>query len=576
MKGDKKKKQAPAAPPAEVRRASRKWGLYAAGLALLLFFLLELYGPALHGPFLFDDRAFAFFRPDFGPDQPFLAWLRAGGTRPMLLASFWLNFQISGTETYSYHAFNVLLHFLNGLLIALAAWKVLELAGEVNSRRTLLSGFAGLLFLVHPVQTESVAYVSSRSEVLSLFFFLAAFVIFLWRAGAIGWGVSAAVLVLGGLAAATKEHAVTLPALLLLTDYFFRPGFSLDGIRRNWRLYIPMLAGGVATAVLILRLLTSADTAGFGMRDLTWYQYFFTQGRAIWTYLRLYVLPAGLNIDPEFPISRTAFEHGGVLWWAALLGIATAAWIHRRKYPLACYGLLVFLILLAPTSSVAPIRDPVAERRMYLPFFGLLMITLEFARRWRTSAMTFAAAAGVLLLVFSVATYRRATVWSSPVTLWEDTVRKSPSKARPRFQLAYALYESGRCGPAVDEFERTSKLQPMNYELAIDWGLALECAGNSTGALEKFQLAASLEKRAHPYALIGMSHGRRKDAGAALEALRQAESIEPGYDMTYVYRGNVFEMLTEEPDKALAEYQRALSLNPNNTVAQDAVKRLRK
>ena len=575
MKGDKKKHAAPT-PRSEARPASRKWWIYAGALALLLFFVFELYGPALNGPFLFDDRAFAFFRPDFNPDQPFPAWLRAGGTRPLLLASFWLNFRISGAEPYSYHALNVLMHFLNGLLIGLAVWKVLQLAGEAKPRAALLAGFAGLLFLVHPVQTESVAYVSSRSEVLSLMFFLAAFAVFLWRGEAIGWGASAAVLVLAGLAAASKEHAVTLPALLLLTDYFFRPGLSLEGIRRNWRLYVPMLAGGVAAAVLILRLLASADTAGFGLRDLTWYQYFFTQGRAIWTYLRLYVLPVDLNIDPEFPISRTAFEHGGILWWVALLGLAAAAWIYRRKYPLACYGLLVFLVLLAPTSTVVPIRDPIAERRMYLPFFGLLMITLEFARRWRTTAMTFAASTGVLLLIFSVATYRRATVWSSPLALWEDTVRKSPSKARPRFQLAYALYESGRCGPAVDEFERTSKLQPMNYELAIDWGLALECAGNSTGALEKFQLAASLERKAHAHALIGMSHGRRKDAAAALEALRQAEAVEPSYDMTYVYRGNVYEMLTQEPDKALAEYQRALSLNPNNTVAQDAVKRLRK
>ena len=101
------------------------------------------------------------------------------------------------------------------------------------------------------------------------------------------------------------------------------------------------------------------------MRDLTWYQYFFTECRVIWDYVRLFFIPAGQNLDPEISISRNILAHGAVIGLAGLLIASVLAWTYRRRFPLASYGWFVWLILLAPTSSLVPIRDPMAERRMY-------------------------------------------------------------------------------------------------------------------------------------------------------------------------------------------------------------------
>ena len=101
--------------------------------------------------------------------------------------------------------------------------------------------------------------------------------------------------------------------------------------------------------------------------------------------MRLFVVPIGQNLDPQVDISRTILDHGAIIGLAALLAVSVLAWIYRRRFPLASYGWFVFLILLAPTSSFVPIRDPMAERRLYLPFIGLLFITVEFLRRWKTT-----------------------------------------------------------------------------------------------------------------------------------------------------------------------------------------------
>jgi Cytochrome c oxidase subunit III len=129
---------------------------------------------------------------------------------------------------------------------------------------------------------------------------------------------------------------------------------------------------------------------------------------------------------------------------AGLLGLTagvTAAWIYRKRWPLAAFGVFVFLLLLAPTSSFVPIRDVLAERRVYLPFLGLLLICLDFLRRVRTEQIVWAGAA--IAVACAMLTYQRNQVWASPRALWQDTVAKSPRKLRPRFQLAFAYYEQG-------------------------------------------------------------------------------------------------------------------------------------
>src|SRR5271157_4953061 len=380
---------------------------YAAAAFGAVVAVFVVYRPSLHGAFQFDDTTLPF---STAFNAPFLAWV--AGLRPILMATYWMNVRLSGDDPYSYHLVNLLFHAIAGGLIFLVVRRLLEWSVVRQSRRNLLAGFAALLFLLHPVQTEAVAYVAGRSECLSAMLVFAAFTVFLYRrAPAASWGVVAGVLVLFGAALLSKEHTVALVGLLLLTDFWWNPGFSLKGIRDNWKLYLPVALGAAAGVFRFRDLLTHAATAGFGMKDFTWYQYFFTQCRALFVYIFQFLLPVNLTADWEFPISKTIFDHGAIVGLAALLALAGLAWHYRRRFPLAGYGFFVYLVLMAPTSSILPIKDPVAERRLYFSMLGLLLITLDFLNRAKLDRKQLTGLCSVVVLAAAIATYVRAGKW---------------------------------------------------------------------------------------------------------------------------------------------------------------------
>jgi len=549
-------------------RSGSQWWWWALGLFLVSFAIFEIYRPAIRAPFLFDDTYLPFLRPQFA-DMPLRSWI--GTVRPLLMLGYWFNYQTSQVDPFSYHVVNIVFHLLNGVLIWLIVRRLLEWAKFDTPLRTILSLFAGLLFLVHPIQTESVTYVASRSEAQSVFFFLAAFSVFLYRRKAeISIAVTAAVLLLFGAAVLTKEHTAVLVGLLLLTDFYWNPGFSLEGIRRNWKLYVPIACGAVAAVFFILRVLATADSAGFAMKDLPWHHYFFTQCRAIWVYLRMFILPYGLNIDHDFAISRSIIDHGAIVGLIALLAATAAAWIWRRKYPLASYGYFAFLLLMAPTSSIMPIRDVLVERRLYLAFLPLLLICCEAFRHLRISRTALASALAVVIAGMAVATHSRNQVWSDAITLWKDTVEKSPQKGRPHFQLAYAYYQNGQCAEAVKHFERVSQVQKPGSSLYIDWGLALDCAQQHEQALALFGKALNLERTAHVYSLIALTYIKRGQREQAFAALDAAEKLDRGFLIIYIYRGNLL-LLNGEFDKAAEQFRSALAINNSDMSARDGL-----
>jgi tetratricopeptide (TPR) repeat protein len=571
MKSKKKdsRKTAPAAvsPPVS-QTGPRRWPyVLAAFLALAIVF--EAYQPALYGPFVFDDNFLPFRMPRFAT-HTLRQWLV--GVRPLLMFSYWVNFEISGGETFSYHAFNVVFHTMNAVLIFLIVRKILEWAGVKKEWLDICAGFAGGLFLLHPVQTESVAYIASRSEDLSGLFFFGAYAVFLYRRStAISWMRAAAVLLLFGAAAGTKEHTATLPALLLLTDYFWNPGFSFAGMKRNWRLYVPMVVAGALAGLFVIRTLRGATSAGFGVKQFTWYEYAFTQCRAIWVYVRLFLLPVGQSADYDFAISHTLLEHGAWLGLAAILAGACAAFYYRRKYPLAAFGFFVFLLLLAPTSSFIPIKDPVAERRLYLPIIGLLFIMLEFLRRWKAERTTALVVLGSVLLVATAITYRRSSVWGSTVALWEDTVEKSPRNPRAHFQLAHAYFLEHACDKAEAHYAIAAQIEKPRPSLLVDWALALDCLHQPEEALVRLRQAAAMRPGAHIYSQIGMVYGKQGKNAEALEALDTAIKLDPRYEMTYIYRGGVY-LALKDPAAAAADFRRVLAIDPANQSARDALR----
>jgi protein O-mannosyl-transferase len=548
--------------------------IWAASLVIALFAAFEVYWPAIHGPFLLDDTHLTYTLPN-AEDIPLRYWLLQ--MRPLLMFSFWLNYQQSGAQaTFGYHAINVLLHLFNAIFTFLAVRKVLSWGGVEELRARILAFFAAGLFLLHPLQTESVSYIASRSETLSVFFVLAALVVFLYRKAAVlSIPRILALLALFVAAGLSKEHTAVLPALFILTDYYWNFEFSPSVIWRNWKLYIPIAAGSVFALLALLRLLRGNQTAGFQIQGLTWYQYFFTECRVIWDYLRLFAFPVGQNLDPDIAISRNVTDHGAIVGLAALLAVSVLAWIYRRRFPLASYGWFVFLILLAPTSSFVPIRDPMAERRLYLPFIGLLFITVEFLRRWKASRDVFIGVLALVLVVEGAVTYQRNLLWGSAIDIWKDTALKSSRKLRPRFQLAQADFQAAACADSVDEFGKAAALDPPHWDLLLDWALAYDCAGNSQQALAKFQQAAAQHPNGYTYSQVGMEYGKIGKYPEALDALTTAQRLDPGFAMTYDYLGNIHAAQGNQA-QAVEDYKRVLALDPHNAPALEALSRLGK
>jgi protein O-mannosyl-transferase len=527
------------------------------------------YSPALRGPFMFDDSALPFALPSFS--APLSVWLR--GVRPLLMFTYWLNSKISGSETFSFHVFNVVFHCCTAVLVFFIVRRLVEWSGAMHSRRDLLAGFAAAIFLLHPMQTEAVAYLAGRSEGFSVMLVYAAFAVFLYRPGPeISGRTSAEVLLLFLAALASKEHTVALPVLLLLTDYWWNQGAVLKALRGNWRLYAPMVAGALGGVLYFLPLLLHSQSAGFGLKDLTWYQYLFTQFRALFVYPGLFLLPVGQNVDWDFPLSRTLLDHGSVIGMVVLLALAGAAFYYRRRFPLATYGFFVYLVLMAPTSSVLPIKDPLAERRLYFSMLGLLLIVVDVLARVKVERRTLSYSCAAVALLAAFATHARAALWADPVALWEDTTRKSPNKSRTHFQLAAAYTDAQRYSAAIAEFQKTAQLDKPDYNLLIDWGLAYDSMNRPEEALAKLRQAAALEATGHVYSQIGMIYAKRREYPEALEALAQAEKINPGWAPTFNYRAKI-KFQQNDYAGAVADYRRALALDPTLADAREELAR---
>jgi hypothetical protein len=412
---------------------------------------------------------------------------------------------------------------------------------------------------------------------LAALFVLLAYTVFLYRAReAISWKEATAVVVLFGLAVATKESAVSFAGIVVLTDLYWPTPFSVRGLRANWRLYALIAPGAAVGAFVVLRKLAMAHTptAGFSLQSFTWYQYLFTEARAIFVYIRMALLPVGQSIDHDFAPSRTIFEHGAIFYLAALAALVAVAVRVRRRYPLSCFGLLFFLIVLAPTSSVVPIADALVERRVYLALTGLILIGCELASHIRLSRRPTAwAGLAVALTVLAGLCYQRNRLWGRPDELMAAAALEAVHSSRPLANLTEGLIAQNRCDAALPYLEYASRRGPSDYWLELSWGRILECLGRRDEAMVRLQRAAAIAPTSKVYELMGLLYGemnRPKEAGAALQT---AVNIDPasatahkGLAMWYEWVGNL--------EQAEREYVNVLNLDYNDSKAHLALKRV--
>ena len=492
---------------------------------LLLIVLLTAiaFGSSLFGTFHFDDY-YLLNDPIVQASSGWWEVFRLERTRPLTYLTFWMNYQLGGENPVGYLVVNLLLH----LGVVFAAWRVFPRV--VPASGALLA--VGVL-AIHPVQAEAVNYIFARATVLTTLFCLLT-----WGAW-INVRFDRATLCFA-CALLAKEEAAALPIFLFGYERLYRgvDGTALKHWIRPW-LAMVALCGLAAARLIYAAVVTKGAGVLYDLGDITPLNYLLTQGRAFWLYVRLVLLPVGLNFDRDFALSR-GFDLPTLAAWAALFALIAVAAIRVRKEP-AWFWILGAMVLLLPTSSFLPLGDLVAERRVYLPLISAaLAIGVLLAKAPRPVGV-------VILLVAAGLSAHRSLVFRTEESLWRDTIEKSPHKVRPKLHLARAL---GAASSAVEgDREEQSKLlkeakqlAPSDPEVATELGVFHLQAGRVREALEYFNISVNETKRS-PNALTNWGTAQLM-LGAqtkAVEAFEEALAQDPcQYDarnnLVYVYR----------------------------------------
>jgi len=331
----------------------------------------------------------------------------------------------------------------------------------------------------------------------------------------------------------------------------------------------PALLAGL---IWVSRTLRGAQTAGFSIKGLTWYQYALTETRAIFAYFRLAVFPLGQSVDHDFPVSHSIADHGAGLFLALTLIALTAAILLRRRHPLSCFGFFLFLILLAPTSSVIPLTDPFVERRMYLPLIGVILMACDIVGHMRRSSVAICALNG-LLLALALLCYQRNLMWGQPDQILASAAQESTRKARPYLGFSEVLISEKRCSEAIPLLERGERLMPNDFGIQLAWGKILECQGKRDEAISHLRRAAAIQPTSFVYQLIGFLYGEMGKMEDAGRAFADAEEIAPNNSGAHSARGLWLEW-TGHRDEAEQEYRRALELYGYNSEARTGLARI--
>jgi tetratricopeptide (TPR) repeat protein len=457
--------------------------------------------------------------------------------RPLVSLSLALNYALGGYRVAGYHAFNLLVHVVNALLFFAIARRI----GPARPDGRGATGFAfcvALLWSVHPLASEAVVYVIQRTELLVSGFALAAIHATLRGFDPVGrramW--HAVAVAACACAALCKENAVAVPLLVLLADRAHASGSFRAAVSRH-----PWLHAGcfASWAIVAQSVLSGARSRSVGSDlGVSALDYLATQAGVLLWYLRACILPTGLSISHDWPIVASAGE--AWLPMAILAALLAAALLATARRPALGLPALGPFLLLAPSSSVVPIVTEVAaERRMYLPLAGVIVLLAlalrAVARRVRCAPWVLPVGTGTVALALAAATFARVAVWTDPVALWTDAVQANPANATAHNNLAKALETAGRLDEALAGYARAVALDPDDPVGRNNYGNLLAQTGALDGAVEQLEQARRLDPGfAGPPTGLGNVASLRGDWPRAIEWYEQALAITSSHHVILV------------------------------------------
>ena len=518
-------------------------------VTLLILISMLTYFNSLKGSFQFDDvpllKSHWLVNTDAFFDHP-----RSGqiGNRPVLYWTFALNNQLAQHQVFGFHLLNLTLHIGVTLLIFFTIWRTRYLQNEHKWGFPLS---AALLFALHPLNTDAVTYISSRSSLLATFFYLLTLYIFLnlfclnKSTQLLKRGVISFLVLLGMyLCVATKLIGATLPLILFVWYWSFIGRKQFPEIHQktlNNKSFNISLISAIAITVGTLLFKDSwiyiPLDQGFELFGRI--PYLMVQLKVIvFYYLKLFCFPFNLNVDSGFSFSSPASDFTIIFSGLIILAIVLTTFKWKNIWVIA--GTLWFFITLAPTSSFIPLNDLAVEHRMYLPMsLGLSLISAvgitTFPALWRLRLLV------VLLVSLGITTTTRNADWVSELSLWKDSAKKNPYSPRSHNNLGKTYYEKGNLSLAAHHLEKSV----ANIPRFIDTQYNIKSA-------EEF-----LQRREK---ITGHTYDKNLIPSKPTELL--AELVEPHFNLASVYldQGRL--------DNAEHEYQKTLALRPGHISSQ--------
>jgi hypothetical protein len=536
-------------PPLVVEAVASRWEWWARllGPVVVAACAVSAYANSFTVPFVFDGENYLLNAEHIRTLWPLSASYANAPTRPVGYVSFALNYALAGYEVRSWHITNLAIHIV-------AAWAVAGIVRRALSSRRLAAQFGGvaarlawavaLVWVVHPLNTQSVTYLYQRLESLMGMFYLLTLYTFLRYADSGRWAWAVASLVCSLLAMGTKEVAVTAPLMVLWYDRAFLADSWGELWRRRGLMHVALFATLAWPAWLIHGALDVYPNAGIlDVRRITPLEYACTQPAVVQHYLRLALVPWPLNIDYAWaPASGWRQIVPPAVVIGTLLVLTTMAVFKRPA--LGFLGAWWFVIL-APTSSIAPIIDLAFEHRTYLSLIAVVALVVVGGYAglgrlvgWWGGTPRVAAACQVALLSIVVASCTTLTLlrnrdYRSPLALWTDVVTKAPENPRAHYNHGVYLQSLGTnegIDAACEEYDETIRRMPSYLDAYLNLG------------------NIALWRKQYGEAISHFEGGLRHDPHHPRLLLGEAEA----------WKG------AERPDRARSLLERLLAVEPEN------------
>ena len=451
---------------------------------------------------------------------------------PITVATLAFNYSISGLDPTSYFVLNLLLHLANTALVFYFIWLI-------SGKKLWVAAFSAVVFGIHPMHVESVAWVSERKDVLYTLFFLLSLIQY-WRFLTNGKNKNLVYcFIFFALSLLSKPAAIILPFLLFLLDYWYGRKFT----RRIIIEKIPFLLLSLVFAVVTVKLQSKTAIASLDFYPL-WSRFFFATYTSM-MYVARFFVPYPLSAFHPFPVGK-GLGLPILLSPAFMLGLLILIWI-KRKNKLLVFSFFFFMINLVLVLQFISIGGTlVAERYTYVPYIGMAFFIGMLLDKYSASVNKYLVwgIPAVVLLVFAVITFQRTQVWKDSDTLWTNVIKHFPAAEVPRTNRANHLIRISVNQPSQEKQNEMLQIALEDCNVAVKTN-----PGHAKG----------YENRQNIYLRLNKDSLALADANSLIR-------LEPKNKLGYYSRGVVYQRFGM-PDSALISFNKCLELDPNTDFA---------